>query len=474
MIPSLDKVKNIVNNNIKLFGKSLYLFGTAKYGKTFTPVKINSLSHLYSEFGEYGSLIDVYISIKGMVNGINVYCVKISGHSSKCCLNINIPDGDVINNAICFQCHKEYNDIKLSVFNDSLVFEFPNKETNNIFEYKINQYEPLDNLIKRINNDDNDIECFCNCDNSIKPYGNIAIVNPSVVYFCGGESGLNASKLTLYNNLSTAFDLLRGELIDVYIPIDCFIDDEYDFYKLCIDFSMKQLSHGILSLGVMGFNSKEDDLDKYVYNVKQEVKNLKLEQYKQYSSLVQIFAGSVITSYNVDYQYNGYAIYGALLCNVDMYKPPTSYNVDKNVFLYQEFNNKQLRELTELGVMCFRNSPLKQCIVCANNRTPCNSKHYKFINVVRAIEISTSCLHDICTILLGCNYEELMQNNNLEKILCQALNILVENNLLNYYNINIQTTNDKTNIEHNESFIINLKLKNQYMNDFIERKGALW
>ena len=231
MLPSLDKVKNIVNNNIKLFGKSLYLFGTAKYGKTFTPVKINSLSHLYSEFGEYGSLIDVYISIKGMVNGVNVYCVKISGHSSKCCLNINIPDGDVINNAICFQCHKEYNDIKLSVFNDSLVFEFPNKETNNIFEYKINQYEPLNNLIKRINNDDNDIECFCNCDNSIKPYGNIAIVNPSVVYFCGGESGLNASKLTLYNNLSTAFDLLRGELIDVYVPIDCFIDDEKTCHK---------------------------------------------------------------------------------------------------------------------------------------------------------------------------------------------------------------------------------------------------
>ena len=66
------------------------------------------------------------------------------------------------------------------------------------------------------------------------------------------------------------------------------------------------------------------------------------------------------------------------------------------------------------------------------------------------------------------------KNNNLEKILCQALNILVENNLLNYYNINIQTSNDKTNTEHNESFTINLKLKNQYMNDFIERKGVLW
>ena len=69
------------------------MFGTTKYGKTFTPVRIKSLSHLYSEFGEYGSIIDVYISIKGMVNGVNIYCVKISGHSSKCCLNINGDSG---------------------------------------------------------------------------------------------------------------------------------------------------------------------------------------------------------------------------------------------------------------------------------------------------------------------------------------------------------------------------------------------
>lgn len=469
MLPTSKEAKELVTNNIKLYGKSLYLFGTAMYGKVFKPTKITSLSHLYSEYGEYGSIIDNYISIKGMVNNINVYCVKITGHESKCSININIPGEGAKSNGLCFisNSNEKYNDIKLSIFNDSLVFEFPEELNKPIYEYKINQYEPLYNLIDRINEDDNEIYCFCTCDNTVKPYGNMFNVNPNIVYFCGGESGLNASKLTLYNGLKQAYDLLEEELIDVLVPLECYIDDECNFYSLTMDFALKQLSNGICTIPVLGFNPNNNNLDYYINQiVLPKIKELNIEQYEPYSSLVQIFVGDIITSYNIDKPSNGYVVYAALLCTVNINTPPTVYHIEKNIFLYDEFDNNQIKKISEYGLMCFRDSPLYQCIVCANNRTPSNDGHYKFIHNVRSIEISSSCLYDILDKCLGCNMSELFKNNSLLKILKLSLDILMENNILEDYNIDIKVISDN-------SAEVYLKLKTQYMTDFIEKKGSL-
>lgn len=457
--------KELIKNNIIYYGKTLYLLGTAKYGNVYKPVRIKSVAHLYSVFGTEGTLIDNYISIKGLVKGINVYCCKITGHDSKCSININVPGEDVKNNGLCFTtiANEEFNNTKLSIYKDSLIFTFNNSKT---FIYNFNEEEPLSSLIERINNDDNNIHCFCTCDNSIKPYNNLFTVNPQNVYFCGGESGITASKDTLYDNLKTAYKILDGELIDVIVPLECYIDDEKDYYNLTMKFLLNQLSNGVVTLSVFGFNKNTCyDINSYIDNVVlKNINKLGIDNYDKYSSLAQIVAGDLMASYNAEIN-NGYVIYAALLCNVDLNTPVTKFHLDDNVFLIDEFDNEGIQKLSNNGVMCFRESPLYKCVVACSNRTPCKDEYYKFIYNIRCIEFAVCCMHDIINLVIGENINTLMKNNALQTLISTGLDILVENNILKAYNINV--------IDNKNDITITFRFKTQYMDDFIERKGTL-
>ena len=66
-----------------IYGKKIYLLGTAILGPINTPIKANSISHVVSVFGTQGTLVDAYRIIAETNLDCEVYLVKVTGIHSE-------------------------------------------------------------------------------------------------------------------------------------------------------------------------------------------------------------------------------------------------------------------------------------------------------------------------------------------------------------------------------------------------------
>ena len=81
-----------------LYGKNIYLLGSAEFGPTNKPMLVKSTVGLYNMFGREGTLIDAFHAIKYTSKKNNVYLVKTTGEFANAFLNVNVKGLDVIEN----------------------------------------------------------------------------------------------------------------------------------------------------------------------------------------------------------------------------------------------------------------------------------------------------------------------------------------------------------------------------------------
>jgi len=236
-IEQLKNERNVLLNDIfkdDIHGKRIYLLGSAEFGPTNEPVLIKSSVGLYNKFGKQGTLIDAFHALKYTSKDNEVYLVKTTGEHSTAYLNVNIQDGEIIENGLVIaasQSNELFNDIKILVDVDKLRISFPIECKIGTLEYSYQNYPTIDRLTAAINKDTKQKKSYVYAYSSVEPSTPTKHAffscNATEVFMYGGQCGLNYSKNLLYNCLSNTYSVLESHNIDIVVPVDAFLDDIY-------------------------------------------------------------------------------------------------------------------------------------------------------------------------------------------------------------------------------------------------------
>lgn len=478
--------KALINETLQdsLHGKRIYLLGSAEFGPTNEPILIKSTVGLYNKFGKQGSLIDAFHALKYTSKDNMVYLVKTTGEHSAAYLNVNIQDGEIVEDGFTFvasQSNELFDDIELLVDTDKLTIIFPEDLSIKSISYKYSDYPTIDKLASAINLDTKQKRSYVYAYYSVDPatptQHAFFACNATTVYMYGGQCGLNYSKNLLYNCLNNTYEILESHDIDIVIPIDAFMDDIYpddsegtqyqynkryyqstkdyltedftgkqlSFMDQLLQFCIKQLNFGMVTTGIIGYNSSY----KYWSNYLAEADDI-AQMYKAcfeynlaccsnpfYAFLISVVAGDI--KYNkgtiID---NGYLAYAALCGDTLITNGTTNIPISNTVSIYHEFSEEILKDLADTGIVTFRHSPLYNTPVVYDGITasPSNENLKLYCNV-RMIQMCMSYVNKLFQHYIGYNITELIEDEIIIDDLHNILKKLSSNNIITSYDFTI-------------------------------------
>ena len=460
-----------------IYGKKIYLLGTAILGPINTPIKANSISHVVSVFGTQGTLVDAYRIIAETNLDCEVYLVKVTGIHSEAYLNINQPKREIISNGFYLKskhANEMYNNISILLDSESLFIQYNstnNEEEDYILEYSYNEYLTMHDLAEAINNDTrnlkSDVYCYVNCEPATPTIGALDTVNPVEIKLSGGNSGLYYNKNMFYNCLDDTYSILEGLDIDIILPLnanydDTFTDNEDDldeyynldreyltlkdnnekylsYYTQLLSFCKKQMRFGFITHGIMGVNLIEDpSLDEEKYLKMLEYMTIQNEQdsfEQKYKHLVSVVVGDLYSVFGVSLS-NGYIAYASLVASLDVTENTTNKMLPSTFTLGNVFSSESIERLKELGFTTFRYSVLKKSVVVANGITTSEDEAFKYLCNVRMVQLTMCYVRTLLSSFIGEGLSELIISKQLEQGLKALLEALVKMNIITGYAVN--------------------------------------
>lgn len=467
-----------------LHGKRIYLLGSAEFGPTNEPILVKSTVGLHNKFGKRGTLIDAFHALKYVSKNNNVYLVKTTGEHATAYLNVNIQNGEIIEDGFILassQSNEIFNDVKIIVDINKITISFPESIgiKDKVYEYK--DCPTIEELASAINKDTNQkksyIYAYYSVDPSTPTKHAFFSCNSTEVYMYGGQCGLNYSKNLLYNCLNNTYNILESHDIDIIIPVDAFMDDIYpddsegtqfqynmkyyqstkdyltedftgkklSYMDQLLQFCLKQLNSGIVTTGIIGYNSSYKYWSKYLYEADDIAKmykacfeyNLNNCTNPFYSFLVSVVAGDI--KYNkgtiID---NGYLAYAALCADTIITSGTTNIPISNTISLHHEFSEEILQDLANTGIVAFRHSPLYNTPVVYDGITASpTSENLKLYCNVRMIQLCISYINKLFQYYIGHDMITLIKKRIIVEDLNNIFSILYRKNIITSYEFNI-------------------------------------
>lgn len=489
-----------------LHGKHIYLLGSAEFGPTNEPVLVKSTVGLHNKFGKHGTLINAFHALKYTNKNNQVYLVKTTGEHATLHLNVNIKDGEIIEDGLTIvssQSNEAFNDIQIIIDSEKMSVLFPDYFEMNKLEYFYSDYKTIDDFTKAINKDTKNKKSYLYAYYSVSsdtPINNALFAcNMASNYLYGGQCGLNYSKNLLYNCLERTYDILESHEIDIIIPVDAFMDDIYpndsanenhgynmtyyqstkdylsegfdgkprSFMNQLLQFCLKQLNFGMVTTGIIGYNSSykhwskylsESDDIAYMYKTCFNY-NLSCCENPFYSFLVSVVGGDI--RYNkgtiID---NGYLAYAALCANTIITSGTTNIPISDNINIYHEFSENVLYDLADTGIVTFRHSPLFNTPVVYDGITASpQDENLKLYCNVRMIQMCISYINKLFQYYIGMNMISLIEDEIVITDLTNILEILVNKDIITSYDFKIVPLYSKGEIKVYLSLLTNYMVK---------------
>lgn len=461
-------------------GKKIYLLGSAEFGPTNEPILIKTSVGLHNKFGKQGTLIDAFHQIKYTNKNNQVYLVKTTGEHAIAYMNVNVEGGEIIEDGIVFsssQSNEIYNEIEIVNDVDGIKFIFPKELGLKDKQYLFSNYKTIDGFVKAINKDTKNknscIYAHYTVDSDTPIQNALFACNPNVVYMYGGQCGLGYNKNLLYNCLAKTYNILESHDIDIIVPVDAFIDDiypddsednayQYDmkyyqstkdylsedfsghklsFMNQLLQFCLKQLNFGLVTTGIMGYNSSykhwslylsESDDIATMYKHCLEY-NLACCENSFYSFLISVVAGDI--RYNrgtiID---NGYLAYAALCASTSITSGTTNIPISDTISLHHEFSEEVLKDLATNGIVTFRHSPLYDTPVIYDGITTCTcDENFSLYCNVRMIQMCISYINRLFQYYIGQDIASLIEYNIIQDDLKLMLSKIQSMNVINDY-----------------------------------------
>lgn len=478
--------RSLVNRILQdsLHGKRIYLVGSAEFGPTNEPILVKSTAGVYNKFGKNGTLIDAFHALKYTSKNNMVYLVKTTGEHSIAYLNVNIQDGEIIENGftiVASQSNEIFDDIQIIVDIDKIEITFPSVLSTQNLRYYYEDYPTVERLAAAINADTKQkkshVYAYFSVDPSTPTQHAFAVCNSTVVYMYGGQCGLHYSKNLLYNCLSNTYEVLESHDIDIIIPVDAFMDDihpddtegtQYQYNKKyyqptkdyltedftgkklsfmdqLLQFCLRQLNFGMVTTGIIGYNPSYKQWSDHLYESDDIAKmykacyeyNLANCDNPFYSFLISVVGGDI--RYNkgtiID---NGYLAYAALCADTAITSGTTNIPVSDTISLYHEFSEEALRELADTGIVVFRHSPLYNTPVVYDGVTASpEDENLKLYCNVRMIQMCMSYINQLFQFYIGHDIVQLIENKIIASDLETILEYLYNKNIITAYSFNI-------------------------------------
>lgn len=473
-----------------LYGKRLYLLGTANFGPVNTPINITSASHAASVFGKEGTLLEAYRVIRETMFDCEVYLVKVTGVHSDLYLNINTPSGEIINNGFYIKAkhaNEIYDNIEVVIDTECLYINYNHKSLGDyVMEFKYYMTDEDDNPVydedgnliyktmldfaEEINEEtrnlNGEVYCYATCEPCVLCNSALIGVNNDRNKLSGGNSGIYYNKNMLYNCLEETYAILEGRDIDLIVPVGAYYDDTlsdendellefYDldreylslkkkdrylsYYEQLLDFCISQMRFGAITHGIMGMNLINENLidqDSYFLKLEHFKKvNHSDKSYDKYRQLISVCVGDLYTTHGTRIS-NSYLAYSALLANLVITENTTNKPLPKSITMFNDFDTRMLNKIRDLGYTAFRYSALKKCVVVANGVTTSDHVSFKYLCNVRMCQLAMCYIRELLSKYIGRNINQLMKTRAIEKDLTGLLNQLVSRKLLIGYGVN--------------------------------------
>ena len=466
-----------------LHGKRIYLLGSAEFGPTNEPILVKSTVGLHNKFGKRGTLIDAFHALKYTNKNNKVYLVKTTGDHATAYLNVNIYGGEIIQDGFTVtacESNEIYNDVEIMVDSKGITFIFPDKMKLGSITYLYKDYVNIGKLADAINKDTNNkknkLYVYYSVDPSVPTKHAFSVCNPTMVYLYGGQSGLDYTKNMLYNRLGRTYEMLESEDIDIIVPVDAFLDDVYpsddesdrygmkyyrhtrdyltpntsgkalSYMNQLINFCARQIRFGVVTLGIMGFNSIHKISSEYLYESDRFYEmykacfeyNLSKCDNPFYAFMISCVAGDI--KYNngtiID---NGYLAYTALCAKTIITSGTTNIPISDSIKLYEEFSEEVLNDLAETGIVTFRQSPLYNTPVVYNGVTAASSdnKSMKLFVNVRMIQMCASYINKLLQFYIGHNIDDIIRQDVMVQDLKSILQVLHSRGVITKYEFKI-------------------------------------
>ena len=465
-------------------GKKIYLIGSAEFGPTNEPILVNSTVGLYNKFGKQGTLIDAFHALKYTNTNNSVYLVKTTGEHATTYMNVNIQDGEIIEDGftlVSSQSNELFNDIEFIVDVDSITIIFPNELPVSNKVYRYDDYPTIDSLASAINKDTRQkrsyVYAYYSVDPSTPTKHAFFSCNPTNVFMYGGQCGLYYSKNLLYNCLNNTYDMLESHDIDIIVPVDAFMDDihpddsegtqyqynmkyyqstkdyltedftgkKLSFMDQLLQFCVKQFNFGMVTTGIIGYNSNYKNWSNYL-SESDDIANMYKACFEYnlsccsnpfYAFLISVVAGDI--KYNkgtiID---NGYLAYAALCGNTIITTGTTNIPISDTISIYHEFSEDVLKDLANIGIVTFRHSPLYNTPVVYDGITASTqNENLKLYCNVRMIQMCMSYINKLFQYYIGYDVVELIKEEIIVKDLHNILSKLSAKNILTSYDFKI-------------------------------------
>lgn len=462
-----------------LYARNIYLLGTAEKGPVNVPVLGKSLAYIKTIFGSVGSLIDAYMMIEDSDIPCNVYLVKTAGSHAELYLNVINDGGEIIENGFYIKSRhasEDSNNIEVYLDDNVITFTYPFELGGNVLSYELNKYKTLHDLAASINEDtkllNGEVFCSAFCEPHVSCEFTLSPVNPTDLKLVGGSSGLNYNKNMMYNSLSVTYSVLEGFPTDIIVPLECYFDDTFtddlsyldsysfdkdyimlksngeylSFYKQLIDFCRLQMQSSIITHGVMGMCEMEEydiDENKLIQrlNVFNKVNNLP-QDYERYSHMVSVTSMDLYSMYGTIVT-NSYVAYSVLLASTKISETTTNKNLPSSFVLYNVFEQEVLSEISKMGYVCFRNSPLTNNVHVVNGVTKSKDESLKYLCNVRASQIVMKNIRSGLSKYIGKNIDQLIESGDINQDMHSIMSNLNERGLIKGYSaLNIVKKSD--------------------------------
>lgn len=496
----VDIARSIFSHN------NLYLIGTAEKGAVNIPVQVHNLKQAQRHFGMSGTLLEAMERLEGIPKRQNIYLIKTTGSHATCFLNLNDFGSSVQERAMMIRSVHAYelgNEIQVLVDSDGLTVIPPVSTGLPTLAYSYKAYPTIGQLVEAINADAKDgislVEAQCSFGEHLMSHLALSVCNAYHRRLNGGDSGLKATKNRLYYALADTYSVLEGLEIDIIMPLNVYIDDvqessshygegtyglavynhdddrlsltygsrQLTYYDQLLEYCQRQMSSGIFTHGVIGFNPVEDKPISTWARAWTKTKENSL-YFSTYAYLVSVVAGDLHYNY---YQYQGNAglAYASLISGLAAEQCPYNCPFTDAIQLVQEFTRSESKTLNELGFVTFRNSLLHRSVVAHHDGTPYieDELGLRYFHNIRMCQIVAKAVRQVVDQYIGENLTTLLKYNSLEQNIDKLLTIFNDRGIIKDYQFSIETDETLGAVQ------IKLSLKAKYMIEWVEIIGQI-
>lgn len=463
--------------------KEFIIIGSSDYGPTNAIVQIENENDVLSVFGKEGTLYNSYNQIKNSIpKNVNVNMIKTCGTHAYAYFNLNCINGEVGTNSLILSSiysNEIYNDTIIAIDDEKITFKFHKELMLEDVNYYYSDYEIVGQLVDAINTDTYNSKNIVIANSIINEYtpfdSSFYVINESTT-MSGGSNGLNCSNTELYKCLNYTYDILQGENIHLISLSNAFVDDEVDdiennkvnFYNQLLEFSIKQLRFGIVTIGFITFSDRVEYGEYIESHIKSLLNKVKINNSTQeLQFLISIVYGDIYYDYMKSYS-NPLMFYSSLYLNLQPGSNTTNKSIDDSYHIKDHLTQSQIKELSELGVVTFRHSPYYDKVVACNGVTSVTlQSEFKYIVNVSMVQTIMPVIKSELESYLGEDIKAVIESNAVKESVKKTLVDFANKEIIDKYDFNLEANYEKGEL------VCKLNLKSSYMVEDIEIIGKI-